>query len=93
MYCSSYIAEKPPIPTLTLKFGRCTKKLAKFRRSTQDLLKALDVYNIITKFHEYIKMHANHPLGQEYKVNTQFQIHLISSSFIQFDDDNDSREV
>ena len=63
MYCSSYIAEKPPIPTLTLKFGRCTKKLAKFRRSTQDLLKALDVYNIITKFHEYIKNACKSPPG------------------------------
>ena len=67
IYCSSYIAQKSLIPTLTLKFSRCIKKLGKFRRSTQDLLKDLDVYNIITKFHEYTKkMHAKHPLGQEY---------------------------
>ena len=55
MYCSSYIAEKPLIPTLTLKLGRCIKKLAKFRQSDQDFLKALGGNNIITKFHEYIR--------------------------------------
>ena len=65
MYCSLYVARKPLIPTLTLKFGRCIKKLGKFRRSTQDLLKALDVYNKVTNFMAVQKMHANHPLGQE----------------------------
>ena len=63
MYCLSYIAEKPFILTLTLKFGRCIKKLGKFRQSTQVLLKALDVYNIITKFHEYIKNACKTPPG------------------------------
>ena len=63
MYCSSYIAEKPSIPTLTLKLGRCIKKLGKFRQSTQDFLKALGGYNIITKFHEYTKNACKSPPG------------------------------
>ena len=63
MYRSSYIAEKPLIPTLTLKLGRCIKKLAKFRQSDQDFLKALGGNNIITKFHEYIKNACKSPPG------------------------------
>ena len=63
MYRSSYIAEKPLIPTLTLKLGRCIKKLGKFRQSTQVFLKALGGYNIITKFHEYTKNACKSPPG------------------------------